>query len=120
MLDRKKSLQGVEIFFELLVEKAKELREELSTCESKCQVCPKKLDKTRATITTLTASLKDLEVDLQFHEKLVKRELNKIKDGEVDFKDVHERFHFVSKDLNVLDLKCSCTKQWVQSLGHQI
>jgi hypothetical protein len=51
------------------------------------------LEKTRATITTLTASLKDVEVDLKFHELLMKRELNKIKDGEVvELKDVHEKF----------------------------
>jgi hypothetical protein len=44
MLDRKKSLQGVEREFELLVEKAKELWEELATCESKCQGCPNPIE----------------------------------------------------------------------------
>jgi hypothetical protein len=33
-LDRKKSLKGAEKEFELLIEKAKELREELVACES--------------------------------------------------------------------------------------
>jgi hypothetical protein len=50
----------------------------------------------------------------------VKRELNKIKDGEVEPKDVHERLHSISKDLDVLDLKCGRTKQWAQSLRCQI
>jgi len=96
----------------LLVEKTKELRKELSTCESKCQGCPnpKKLDKTKAIVTTLATSLKDVEVHLQSHELLVKRELNTIKDGEIELKDVHERLHFISKDLDVLDLKCGHTK----------
>jgi hypothetical protein len=40
----------------------------------------------------------------------VKRELNMIKDGEVEFKDVHERLHSISRDLDVLNLKCGCTK----------
>jgi hypothetical protein len=57
------------------------------------------LDKTKATIITLTASLKDVEVDLQFHELPMKRELNKIKDGEVELKDVHERLHYVFRIL---------------------
>jgi hypothetical protein len=50
----------------------------------------------------------------------VKRELNKIKDGEVELKDVHERLHSISKDLDVLDLKCGRTKQWAQSLTCQV
>jgi hypothetical protein len=50
----------------------------------------------------------------------VKRELNKIKDGEVEPKDVHERLHSISKDLDVLDLKCGRTKQWAQSLRCQV
>jgi hypothetical protein len=50
----------------------------------------------------------------------VKRELNKIKDGEVELKDVHERLHSISKDLDVLDLKCGRTKQWAQSLRCQV
>jgi hypothetical protein len=78
------------------------------------------LDKTKAIITTLTTSLKDVEVDLQFHELLMKRELNMIKDGEVELKDVHERLHYVSRDLDVLDLKCGHTKQWAQSLRCQV
>ncbi len=49
--------------------------------------------------------MKDVEANLQFHELLVKRELNIIKDGEVKFRDVHEKLHYVSKDLDVLHLK---------------
>jgi hypothetical protein len=68
------------------------------------------LDKIKTIVTTLATSLKDVEVHLQFHELLVKKELNKIKDGEVELKDVHERLHSISKDLDVLDLKCGHTK----------
>jgi hypothetical protein len=78
------------------------------------------LDKTKATVTTLATSLKDVEVDSQFHELLMKRELNMIKDGEVEFKDVHERLHYVYRDLDVLDLKCGHTKQWARSLRCQV
>jgi hypothetical protein len=28
--------------------------------------------------------------------------------------------HFIFKDLDVLDLKCGCTKQWAQGLGRQV
>jgi len=58
MLNRKKSLQGVERNFEPLVKKAKELQEELATCQSKCKGCsnPTELDKTRSIVTTLNAS----------------------------------------------------------------
>jgi hypothetical protein len=66
MLHRKKSLKGVEKEFELHVEKAKKLREELATGESKCQGCPNtvELDKTKIIVTTLLASLKDVETNL--------------------------------------------------------
>jgi hypothetical protein len=37
-------------------------------------------------------------------------ELKMIKDGEVELKDVHERLHFVSRDLDVLNVKCVRTK----------
>jgi hypothetical protein len=69
----------------------------LVTCESKCKGCsnPTKLDKTRSIITTFIASLKDVEASLQFHELLVKKELNKINDEEVELKDVHEKLHSI-------------------------
>ncbi len=87
----------------------------MAACENKCQSCPNpvKLDKVRSIVTTLITSLKDVEVDLQFHELLVKREHNKIKNGEIELKDVHEKLHSISKDLDVLYLKGGCTKQWV-------
>ncbi len=52
---------------------------------------------------------------VQISESWTKQEpqLHKIKDGEVEFKDVHERLHSISKDFDVLDLKCNHTKQWV-------
>ncbi len=76
-------------------------------CESKCQGCPNPvhLDKTRSIVTTLIASLKDVEANLQFHELLVKREHNKIKDGEIELKDVHGKLCFISRDLDVMHLK---------------
>jgi len=40
----------------------------------------------------------------------VKLELNMIKDGEVELKYVQKRLHSISRDLDVLDLKCGCTK----------
>ncbi len=49
--------------------------------------------------------LKDVETNLQFHEILMKKECNMIKDGEVEFKDVHEKLHSISRDLDVLHLK---------------
>jgi hypothetical protein len=66
MLDRKNSLQGVEREFELLVEKATKLQKELAACESKCQGCPNtvELDKTKSIVTTLIASLRDVETNL--------------------------------------------------------
>ncbi len=69
----------------------------MATCENKCKGCtnPTKLDKTRSTVITLIASLIDVEANLQFHELLVKWELNKINDGEVELKGVHEKLHFV-------------------------
>jgi hypothetical protein len=87
----------------------------LAACENKCQSCPNlvKLEKIRSTITTLIASLKDVEVDLQFHELLVKREHNRIKDGEIEFKDVHEKLRSISRDLDVLHLKGGRLKQWI-------
>jgi hypothetical protein len=120
MLDRNKSLKGAEREFEFLVKKAKELREELATCESKCQGCPNpiELGKVRNIVTTLIASLMVVKVDLQFHDLLVKREHNMIKDGEIELKDVHEMIHSIYRDLDVLHLKGGHMKQWVQSLGH--
>jgi hypothetical protein len=85
----------------------------LATCESKCKGCsnPTKLDKTRSIITTFITSLKVVESNLQFHELLVKRELNKINDGEVELKDVHEKLHSIFRlDFNVLYLKSGRTK----------
>jgi len=49
--------------------------------------------------------LKDVEENLQFNELLMKRELNMIKDGEVELRNVHEKLHSVSRDLDVLHLK---------------
>ncbi len=91
-------------------------------CESKCKGCPNliKLDKAKNNVTTLIASLKDVERDLQFHKLLLNREHNRIKDGEVELKDVHEKLRSIFRDLDVLHLKGGCMKQWVQSLGHQI
>jgi hypothetical protein len=40
----------------------------------------------------------------------VKLELNMIKDGEVELKDVHKRLHFSYKEIDVLDLECGRTK----------
>jgi hypothetical protein len=54
--------------------------------------------------------LKDVEAYLQFHELLVKREHNRIKDGEIELKDVHEKLHSISRDLDVLHLKGGRTK----------
>jgi hypothetical protein len=98
------------------------LQEELVGYESKCQGCPNliKLDKTKNNVTTLIASLRVVQADLQFHKLLLKREHNRIKDGEVELKDVHEKLRSISRDLDVLHLKGGCMKQWVQSLGHQI
>ncbi len=56
---------------------------------------PIELDKARSTITTLIASLRDVEANLQFHELLVKKEHNKIKDGEIELKDVHEKLRSI-------------------------
>jgi len=49
--------------------------------------------------------LKDVEANLQFHEILMNKELNMIKDEEVGLRDVHEKLHSVSKDLDVLHFK---------------
>jgi hypothetical protein len=120
MLDRNKSLKGAEREFEFLVEKAKELREELVACVTKCQGCPNpvELGKVKSIVTTLIASLRAVEVDLQFHDLLVKREHNMIKDGEIELKDVHEMLCSIYRDLDVLHLKGGHMKQWVQSLSH--
>jgi len=78
------------------------------------------LDKSKSIVSTLITSLRDVETNLHFHELLVKREHIKIKDGEIEVKDVHEKLLFISRDLDVLHLKGGHMKQWVQSLGHQI
>ncbi len=77
----------------------------MATCESKCKGCsnPTKLDKIYCHY--INCKLKDVEANLQFHELLMKRELNMIKDGEVELRDVHEKLHSVSRDLDVLHLK---------------
>ncbi len=96
---------------------------ELVTWERKCQGCSNlvELDQVRVTTTKLGANLKDVEVELQFHELLlVQREFNKVKDGKVEFKNVNERLQHVSKDLDALVLKGNCTNQWAQTFGHQI
>ncbi len=112
ILNRKKSLHGAEREFELFVKKTKELQEELAACENKCQCCPNQveLNKARNIIITLIASLRDVKADLQFHELLVKREHNKIKDGEIELKDAHEKLRSISRDLDVLHLKGGCMK----------
>jgi hypothetical protein len=70
------------------------------------------LDQVRVTTTKLVANLKDVEVELQFHELLlVQREFNKVKDGKVEFKNVNERLQHVSKDLDALVLKGNCANQ---------
>jgi hypothetical protein len=68
----------------------------------------------------LAASLKEMKGDLQFHELLLRRESSKVKDGEIELKDAHERLQKVSKDLDVLELKGGQTKKWVQALGFQV
>ncbi len=84
-------------------------------CESKCQGCLDlvKLGKEKNIVTTLIASLKVVETDLQFHDLLVKKEHNRIKDGEIEFNDVHEMLHFTFKDRDVLHLKGGHMRQRV-------
>ncbi len=50
----------------------------------------------------------------------MKKEHNNIKDGEIELKDVHEKLHSISRDCDVLHLKGGRTKQWIQSLGHEV
>jgi hypothetical protein len=123
MLGKKKSLLATKKSFESLVQEPKELQKDLVTCERKCQGCSNlvDLDQVRVTTTKLGANLKDVEVELQFHELLlVKREFNKVKDGKVEFKNVNERLQHVSKELDALVLKGDCASQWAQTFGHQI
>jgi len=123
MLEKKKSLLATKKSFESLVQEMRELQKELVTCERKCQGCSNlvELDQVRVTTTKLAANLKDVKVELQFHELLlVKREFNKVKDGKVEFKNVNERLQHVSKDLDALVLKGNCANQWAQTFGHQI
>jgi hypothetical protein len=47
----------------------------------------------------------------------LRKQSTRVKDGEIELKDVHERLHKVSKDLDVLELKGGETKKWVQTLG---
>ncbi len=68
-------------------------------------------------VTKLAASLREVEGDLQFHELLFRRESTKVKDREIELKDVHERLQKVSKGFDVLELKGGQTKKWVQTLG---
>jgi hypothetical protein len=46
----------------------------------------------------------------------LKRESTRVKDKEIELKDLHERLQKVSKDLNVLELRGDVTKKWVQTL----
>ncbi len=79
------------------------------------------MDQVRVTTTKLGANLRDVEVELQFHELLlVKREFDKVKDVKVEFKNVSERLQHVSKDLDALVLKGDCANSWAQTCGHQI
>jgi len=89
MLKKKKSLLATKKSFKSLVQEMRELQKELVTCERKCQGCSNlvELDKVRVTTTKLGANLKDVGVELWFHELLlVKKQFNKVKDGRVEFK----------------------------------
>jgi hypothetical protein len=50
----------------------------------------------------------------------LKREFTKVKDREIELKDVHERLQKVSKDLDVLELRGDQTKKWMLILGFQV
>jgi hypothetical protein len=50
----------------------------------------------------------------------LRRKSTRVKNGEIELKDVHGRLQKVSKDLDVLELKGGQTKKWVQTLGFQV
>ncbi len=78
---------------ERLFKNAKELKDNLAMCENKCQGFsnPIDVDQAKALVTKLATSLKEVEGDLQFHELLLRKESTRVKDGEIELKDAHER-----------------------------
>jgi len=88
-----KSLQATKRSNECIFKNAKELKDNLAMCENKCQGSsnPTDVDQARALVTKLAASLKEVEGDLQFHELLLRKESTRVKDGEIELKDAHER-----------------------------
>ncbi len=122
MVERKKSLLVAKRSNECLLNNAKELKDDLAICENKYQGSsnPANVDQARTLVTKLATNLREMKGDLQFHELLLRRESTRVKDGEIELKDVHKRLQKVSKDLDVLELKGGQTKKWVQTLGFHV
>ncbi len=90
---KEKSLQVVEKSNECHLNNVKELRDDLAMCENKYQGSsnPTNVGQVITLVTKLAASLKEMKGDLQFHELLLISESSKVKDGEIELKDAHER-----------------------------